>query len=88
MNDYLDNVSDSTSMTTNSDLMKKLPWSLAFAVVPFLPDVLETIRSIPDQIARNGYAVHVKHGETEIHFNKADNVSGSLRGGDNDGEDR
>ena len=87
MNDYLDHVSDSTSAAIGFDLMKKLPWSLAFAVIPFIPDILVTIRNIPDQMARNGYGLYVKHGETEIHFNKGENVSNSLNGGASDGED-
>ena len=66
--------------------MKKLLWSLALASVPIIPDILETIRSIPDQMARNGYALHVKHGQTEVHFNRADIVGDAMKGDDNDGQ--
>jgi len=64
--------------------MKKMPWSLAFAAIPFIPEILETIRGIPDQMARNGYAFHVKHGQTEVHFNRADIVGNSKEGDDDE----
>ncbi len=75
---------DSYNTEGRSDIMRKLPWSLAFASIPFIPDILELIQSIPDQMAKNGYALHLKHGKTEIHFNKAENVSDSVKGDNND----
>ncbi len=58
----------------NLDIMMKLPWSLALAAIPFIPDILETIRTLPDQIAKNGYGLRIKHGQTEVHFNRSDIV--------------
>lgn len=70
------------------DLMNKLPWSLAFVAIPFIPDFLETLRSIPDQMARNGYALHVKHGQTEFHFNRAEIVGDVMKGGSDVEQDK
>lgn len=83
MNNVPTNVKTSTNNTgygLNKDLMKKLPWSLVLAIIPFIPDILDAVRSIPEQFASNGYALYVKHGETEIHFNKAEIVGDSLKG--------
>ena len=54
----------------NSDTyyLKKLPWSLTFAVVPFIPEILETIRTLISQMAQNRNALYVKHGKTELYF--------------------
>ena len=78
---------DTRTFEEGTDLMKKLPWSLALAAIPFIPDILETFRSIPDQMARNGYALHVKHGQTEIHFNRAEFVGDVMKGGAEDEHD-
>ena len=85
MNTVPEYINDSAHVP-NTNYLKKLPWSLAFAMIPFIPDILETVKSIPDQIAKNGYALYVKHGQTEVHYNRADNVSGALRGGPNNDE--
>lgn len=66
----------------NKDICKKLPWSLALAVVPFIPDILDTIRSIPDQMAKNGYYFNVKHGQTEVDFNRADKANNFMNKSD------
>lgn len=86
MNNVSTNVQNPVTRGTDPDIMKKLLWSLALASVPIIPDILETIRSIPDQMARNGYALHVKHGQTEVHFNRADIVGDAMKGDDNDGQ--
>ena len=86
MNNVSTNVQNPVTRGTDPDIMKKLLWSLALAAVPIIPDILETIRSIPDQMARNGYALHVKHGQTEVHFNRADIVGDAMKGDDNDGQ--
>lgn len=90
MNNFPTNVRipvDTRIYGEGTDLMKKLPWSLAFAAIPFIPDILETFRSIPDQMARNGYALHVKHGQTEVHFNRAEFVGDAMKGGSEDEQD-
>ena len=88
MNNVSTNVQNPVTRGTDPDIMKKLLWSLALASVPIIPDILETIRSIPDQMARNGYALHVKHGQTEVHFNRADIVGDAMTGDDNDEQNR
>ncbi len=83
MNNVPTNVTTPINMVaygSNKDIMKKLPWSLALAVIPFIPDILDTIRSIPNQWANNGYAIYVKHGQTEVHFNRTEIVGDSLKG--------
>ena len=90
MNSISTNIQTPTTLKKNgegTDIMAKLPWSLAFAAIPFIPDFLETLRSIPDQIARNGYALHVKHGQTEFHFNRAEIVGDVVKGGSDDEQD-
>lgn len=91
MNSISTNVQNPTAMTSygeDTDFMKKLPWSLAFAAIPFIPDFLETLRSIPDQMAKNGYALHVKHGSTEVLFNRPEIVGDVMEGGSDDEQDK
>ena len=38
-------------------------------------------------MAKNGYALHVKHGQTEIHFNRADIVGDVMKGGSENEQD-
>lgn len=80
---YVQNPINSATHGVNSEILKKLPWSLAFAVIPFIPDILETIRSIPTQIARNGYELRIKYDQIEFRFNKVDNGGETMKGGDN-----
>ena len=84
MNTVTTNTNNSATIANygaGQDIIKRLPWSVALAAIPFIPDILDAIKSIPDQMARNGYALHVKHGQTEIHFNRADRVGESMEGG-------
>lgn len=67
--------------------MNNLFLSLAFAVIPFIPGICEWVSSIPDQIAKNGYGLYVKHGQTEVYFNRADLVGDMFKGGGNDEQD-
>ena len=69
---------------TRPDINKKLSWSLVLAMVPFIPDILGTIRTAFDKMVTSEYALHVKYGQAEIHFNKAELVSDSLKVAAND----
>ena len=83
MNSVPANVLQPVSMVTHGvspSIMKKLPWALALAAVPFIPDILDLIRSMLDQITRNGYGLHVKYGQAEVYFNRADIIGAIMKG--------
>ena len=77
------NVLHPVSMVTHGvspSIMKKLPWALALAAIPFIPDILDMIRNILNQITRNGYGLRVKYGQAEVYFNRADIIEAIMKG--------
>ena len=41
---------------------------MALATIPFIPDLIGMVQDCLNSITADGYSVHVKQGQTEVHF--------------------
>ena len=74
--------------TGTPDYEKKLSASLFLAVVPFIPDILDAFVNVVKQLTDGGYKGYVKHGQTEIGFERSvDHAKPDEPGADKGGAD-